>query len=491
MLGVHPATGQPNASSKTSEVTFVLVDASSSMSQGTNWLDAEAVLQRELRGLDATQKVSVNYFGGGTCASPLAIQPPTPAENATWTAPRPSGATQLGAALEAAIQAAGVTRSRIVLVTDGSQTCEPELCQVAQANLPQRSHIAVELAFTEDASASTRDKLQCVVNAQTERFEGTGIAGSATAEDRAEFVSETWQGTPIFLVSVILAVLGSLVSLCLHFGHKAQLLEYEVGRLKELTEDEARVLADASSTPKRTRKPEWGKLVSRGSMCSAALALAAIAAIGWLMTAGGENAQTSIWATLNSPFMSYGVPAIALSAVGFTALQVWGYLENGRQYLIKRGDYEIAKEQGRQKQREEDYRNYRRLRDTLRKQELATRWESNRLLRLDADDLRKIEQIKAGVIELALGQPATVDNALSELERIEKYRYKKLWGSWTLNEFAGLVSADRKFPALAEAIDELETHAALRNMTAVQLDLEKLAGLLRQQEPRAMAHPAD
>ncbi|RYZ18803.1 MAG: VWA domain-containing protein [Chitinophagaceae bacterium] len=451
------AHAQQTPTSKTSDPVYFLIDASGSMARGANWGDVVDQVARRVAKIQKTNiaaDISINLIAGDTrnCDTPIDLVQPAPLAELILGAPKQDGSTLVGLALKEAIEAVENKPTGIVLVTDGSEQCGPSICEISESLLPNRRHINVELMFTEDTSPLDKARLSCVAHAQGRP---TSLAAlQAQNEPENDGGNTPWPLTPIYLVLLVGSVIGAAMALAFHLGRKASLLEHELDNIskasndaekqKKLLEDWNKVKHDKEKRKELgspTTKLEWEKNLSVPSLVMAAFGALALFLLGWLLCAG-DIEKLSVWDALNAASIAYGIPAILLAMAGFTGLQVWRYGEGRRQLYTRLGEYSEAKELGQLRQYEEDYRINNRMRAALRRQNLELSSEHN----LPDDISNILITIKVRLIELALGKPVDMKDALSDSKRLEGYRFKRGWSlrsAWTLEEFAQLLASDK------------------------------------------------
>jgi hypothetical protein len=122
----------------------------------TSQAHADETLSRELNKLvdsNPSALASINFYraapkacdvGSATIKPQLAIPTPFP------KSPKPSGATNLGAVLDAVLNDVAGSTATIVIISDGGQSdrCGFHFCTVAEERLPGLSRIAVEQYWT-------------------------------------------------------------------------------------------------------------------------------------------------------------------------------------------------------------------------------------------------------------------------------------------------------------------------------------------------------
>src|SRR5262245_2040043 len=102
LAGASLADAQPNSD------TYILVDSSSSMAQGSNWSDAVGAVDDQIAALKRERPksfVRISQFNGNSkdsCATPIVLGARATLEAATWEKRSPVGTTLLGAALRKA-----------------------------------------------------------------------------------------------------------------------------------------------------------------------------------------------------------------------------------------------------------------------------------------------------------------------------------------------------------------------------------------------------
>lgn len=142
--------------------TYFLIDASGSMEKRQTALDAALVAKRkeiELAGHLPAIETRFGGTNGGVCGTPVEI-------GKTNTGPFQNDNTQIGAALGAALKAAGKGPADIFIFTDEEQTpaCGVDVCTVADRFLPAEGIFAQFVPI--DAAPYDHGKARCLAEAQ-------------------------------------------------------------------------------------------------------------------------------------------------------------------------------------------------------------------------------------------------------------------------------------------------------------------------------------
>jgi hypothetical protein len=154
-----PAKVTPAAPAK---ITHFLIDASGSMEKRLGKLDTALRAKRaEVAQAGLPPPIETRFGGdnGGTCAEPVQI-------GRVETGAFRNDNSQIGAALEAALNSVGSSNADIFIFTDEEQTpgCGPDICTVAERYLPKAGIFVQSIAI--DASPVDHIRTSCVRSAQ-------------------------------------------------------------------------------------------------------------------------------------------------------------------------------------------------------------------------------------------------------------------------------------------------------------------------------------
>lgn len=192
------------------ERTYFLVDASDSMDDPS--IDgsipktyADEILERELLKLvtpSSRANASINFFRANAkqCSAGTGkVGPQIPIPDPLPKSPKSTGATNLGATFEAALNDAAGHKARIVIITDGEQSdnCGFHVCTIAGERLPALRGVSIEQHWAL-AGKETTVPFQCIQDALQARDRVLSNGAAATHEDKQEEnnVHGSWKDRP-------------------------------------------------------------------------------------------------------------------------------------------------------------------------------------------------------------------------------------------------------------------------------------------------------
>ena len=359
--------------------------------------------------------VRIYQFSGNDkdgCNTSIDLGDRTSVDDAVWEKQPPSGTTLLGAALKKTIEAAGTSQANIVIVTDGGERCLPRLCEVANAELPTKPNLNVELVFTEDALHSDINRLQCVAAAGVKTYRAADVPAL-----KPELPLECeWVGgylwIPGFFLGVLLVFLAGIAgSFAAALGRNAEKFhqEREDKKSKKLAaeSEQQRQTTDATSA---SVVPIGATAISRktiGTVTWSLLLLSVVAALVSLAPLACTACGRGTWLTrlllfADGSFGSKFLPGLFVSFVGWVLLQFWAFLE-ARQTSRNNAYLEHQQEQANAKRKADDQ-----SRDAVRRTDLLADIKSRKTT-LDRDEgLTKEAGALAASRASESGQPASM-----------------------------------------------------------------------------------
>lgn len=320
----------------------------------TKFDDAKAKLAARLLQIttsEPTALVSRTYFGGRgvvACDAAVTIQtPPKPVTDNTPTPPLPWGPTQLGPALDAALDAAGAGPAKIVIITDGSESCRLDLCSVALERLPGLRNVTVDVDYVQERPRDVA-RLECVARAQSAAARGLELpAHSVTGTPAVRDSTCDWVGfflwLPGFAFSLFLIAAASLA-----FSHAAALdrKAEEWGEKEKERREQEKKEQEKKDKEKKTESEQSANPPVATVAAQEASNKKAKLPIGWLSVLGASFLVTvgSMWWLLSTPcgwsaawpqfvafadgsFGSKFLPGVFVSFVGWVLLQFWGVMQ--------------------------------------------------------------------------------------------------------------------------------------------------------------------
>lgn len=153
----QPIPAAPSIAQQDQLLTVIIVDASRSMADAfddgsTATGRADAILSDELSKLtdnNPNAKAAVAFIRAGdakACNTPVTIGEQVSIPSPHPRSPAPLGATNIGAALDAALEKTGGQPARIVIISDGGQSsdCGFHICTVAGERLPRSKGLTID-----------------------------------------------------------------------------------------------------------------------------------------------------------------------------------------------------------------------------------------------------------------------------------------------------------------------------------------------------------
>lgn len=356
---------------------YFLVDASKSMDK-----DEQAAAAKFIAGEKATLPVgtltSTTFFGskenGGASCGDVTISPLRAIPDDVPEAFTRGDFTPVGNALQVALDAAAATGGRVVMVSDGADTCEVDVCEVVRSHMRLNPRVRLPEFKPIGAADDTLDTYGCFVSA---RRGGDGhdiIGGGVPPPERAD---QLWWIIPLFVINGFLFSLAAVLVIAT-MGARSRDLSAQVKGLLE------RGTAPAQQVHFRRYILAW----------LPALVALVITMSVWLTapSALGEG-WNAIWWFMNQPSGSMLLPAALLGFFGWALAAAWDVMAKRRQL----DDAEIKVKLAKQRRQERDA--LVQIRATARENARLARLAENR-----AELLRHITEHRDVARELELEQ---------------------------------------------------------------------------------------
>lgn len=352
------------------EPVYFVVDASKSMDVDER-SEAKRFITDIKKELAEGTETSTSFFGsvenGGDCG-PVEINPLKPANEDIPEKYEPGNFTPLGTALQEALTVAAENDGRVIVISDGADTCEVDVCDVVRRYV--RRHPKARLPEFKPIGASDDiiDGYGCFVSAKA-----TGVTGIIAPPPPVPV-----DDPPPWVYGAI-AFCGLLVGLSVVLEISAM-------------EARARDLNNQIKTLNENGKACESKVSRRRYLFAAIPATLAALIIVLTFCFARENfflGCDKVWWFVNLPFGSMLLPAIFIGFIGWALLQMWNIDETRRQFNDTSLKVEL------EKQREAERKAAADAKATEREQRRRDREAERRASYLQRiSDLRRIAQFR-------------------------------------------------------------------------------------------------
>lgn len=517
--------------------TYFLIDASGSMQKRAGALSAALDAKRKEIANQARGPIETRFGGenGGVCGTPVVI-------GTTETGKFRDDRTQLGAALESALQDAGDSPADIFIFTDEEQTpgCGPDICTVAERYLPKPGIFVQSIPI--EANPVDHNRLSCIRAAQQVRAQASPFFSltinvdhyepqTVGANAAGEHLIDWDQASPFerwHWLLVCLLFTWAAFSVGSFFGRRAHLFEAKTEHINKklriaasqkldgsTTENELAGLSasdleppnEDKSSAKEWRATEWvwSSWVS-GVVALTLLLLLLAWETSWTLWNLGEyfhNARALGWSVISSSFSNFAL--IIAAPVFFAGAQHWRFTQAKRTFALVTNSATTA-------ERDRQARRLAKKLDNLHAQSLRMRqsildtkfaspvveslWSSSRLLAFgrprraatldtSAEDF---ELISAKARELAVGEElpreglteAVADREIKRLSKFAPSIGETLFKIAKISTFLShLVEQDSRPKTHANEWEDLANQTANGTATEIKASMKKLASLLR------------
>tara|TARA_R110001599_G_scaffold36594_1_gene114533 strand:+ start:224 stop:1699 length:1476 start_codon:yes stop_codon:yes gene_type:complete len=295
------------------EPVYFVIDASGSMDADER-ADAIAFVAETKESLVQGSRTSTTFFGsaenGGNCGS-VVINPLMPVIEDVPDKYDPGNFTPVGTALRAALDEAAANDGRVIVVSDGADTCEVDVCEVVRRNLRRHPTARRPEFMPIGASDETIDAYGCFVSAVASS--ALGIIAAPTSQPK---------DTPVSWVFGLMVLCALLMGLSVVLGIRA--MEARARDLKKqintLTETGTACVSEVSRW-----RYAWAVVPA---VMSAMITLLT----AWLATENFFLGWDHVWWFVNLPFGSMLLPAVFVGFAGWALLEMWNIDAIGRQF---------------------------------------------------------------------------------------------------------------------------------------------------------------
>lgn len=493
-----PTSSQTVGTTDADGRVYFLIDHSRSMAGGVNWLDVQDGVSSRLATIRQSRpsaQVSISHVAGDVqrgCQTPIEIAPFMSAAAVKLAFGEPSGSTVIGSALQAAIVSAGSEPATIYIYTDGSETCVPQICEVAEGYLVDRSNISVEIFFTEDTTFPDRERLDCVRASQV-RMINEGKASEATLGSampvRVPEIRQItfWQKWYWLLPAAFGS--GAATLFAIHFGRRRKTVQDQIIEVQSAntSEDQNAVLAklktETSSTSVARRFQINNTKFSAAAWFLAILASLCVFPMIFFEYEFMIAARRASWAFLDSNFGTYAFAATTLALAGFAAMQYWLFREAQNDLLLESGAMRRAREERRSQQRERLFQAYNQLTDQVGSLRLTVSRPNFWNLKSYSFGSDKLEVLQNILLTRAIAPPRLLaempeaDEAKQIFDRLRQYASTR-----DIVRFAKILREDKKitFEQL-KMIENIENEAYFNRGGKIEQLLQELLDELTMQ----------